>query len=93
MKRIQYKDLLEIKRPVLLFVEDHFGSFNVNDQFSKLRLLHPDGGCEYTRIVRQDWLDFEKSCFSAHSLKATVESMERFDKGQNINGIYLVDEL
>jgi hypothetical protein len=71
MKKIKHKDLLKISRPVLLFLEE-----GNEDQWSKLRILYPDGRCEYRFLCgpshRTEWY---QSCFQGSTLAFTIEGM------------------
>ena len=90
MKRIKYEELLKITRPVLLFLELWDGS----DAGARLRILSPDGTCEYVRMDGfTNTEEFTKSCFQGEDLNLTVERMRRFDTEMLDGTLYLVDEL
>lgn len=72
-----YQDLLNIEKPVLIYVKyfhpDRFGD--------RVRLLYPDGRCEYFRVNFSP-VNFEICCYSRYeniNLKETVERMKIFD--------------
>lgn len=68
-----YKELLKIKRPVLISVD---GAVGISDRF---RILYPTGLCEYFALDGS--MHIKVSCFAvgSESLVETVEAMYKYD--------------
>jgi hypothetical protein len=76
-----YKTLKNIKKPVLIVAKNLSASRKDLTKFSRLRILYPNGRCEYFHEAwSNESLGFETSCFSEQDLAKTVEGMARHDR-------------
>lgn len=95
-----YKKLKKIKKPVLIVVKRKKDSLPLMArdsrfrlQLTKVRILYPDGNCEYSHEhIDQTYFNlFSKSCFAwmAVDLNDTVRKMKKYDKAVG----YLIHEV
>ncbi len=96
MKEITYAVLFKIKTPILISVGSTFHGIEKTVTFGKLRLIYPNGKCDYISDHRcaSEWI---KSCFEEQSLIKTIIRMEKYDRPCNvkmmITKLFLVAEL
>lgn len=69
-----YKDLLKIKSPVMLVV-------SYQGEPDRMRILQPNGHCEWSSLNNPNDLQFDESCFlpPVTNLERTLSNMSNYD--------------
>lgn len=81
----QYKQLLNIKRPVMIVCCKPKSDRKHHRQIERVRILYPNGHCEYLFEFWDSthYFTFAKSCYipsGETKLKTTVEAMYKWDR-------------
>jgi len=93
-RKVTYKDLFKIKRPVLIDVKYYDDKGRRMEHADRLRILFPNGHCTYLLLkINTHFKGFKKSCFIKSSLIRTLQKMEKFDKRGGDKAVLTMVEL
>lgn len=92
MKKITYKELKKIIKPVVLLCDSN----TTGHWRDRIRILYPDGRCEYNdglglEIGYKSSSKFKLSCFTSNSLNKTINNMEKYDYYLDYHKLYILE--